>query len=280
MDDVVEQIPSSVARWVAAMLCFLYGFAKINGSQFTVLESELSRPMGEVSGFWLTWHYFGFSPVYGAFLALVQIVSGVLLLVPRTALLGAVIMLPVVVNILLVDVLYGVDIGGTLAAVALLVCLSIVIAPFVTRLRSAVVLGTLPGRLSHRATVGVVAAVSVAFVFTWWVANVNNRVPTQIDGVWAVAVAPGNGSNDLLWDRVFFERNRAHLVVFRGTGRRDEQHHFEVDPTGVVRIWRDWLRKGPLVMQGRVLSNAEIELTFTENPTSGPLRLRRVERAP
>ena len=149
MDNVAERAPSSAPRWVAALLCFLYGFAKINGSQFTVLDSELARPMGEVTGFWLTWHYFGFSPVYGTFLALVQIVSGVLLLVPRTALLGAVVLLPVAVNILLVDILYGVDIGGTLAALGLLVCVFMIAAPFASRLRSAVVLDTLPRRPSR-----------------------------------------------------------------------------------------------------------------------------------
>ena len=54
-----ERKPSPVARWVAATICILYGFAKINGSQFTVLDSELTKPLGDVSGFWLTW-YFGY----------------------------------------------------------------------------------------------------------------------------------------------------------------------------------------------------------------------------
>ena len=43
-----------VARWLAAVVMIAYGFAKLNGSQFTVLDSELSKPMNEVSGFWLT----------------------------------------------------------------------------------------------------------------------------------------------------------------------------------------------------------------------------------
>jgi hypothetical protein len=215
------------------LLCFLYGFAKINGSQFTVLDSELARPMGEVTGFWLTWHYFGFSPVYGTFLALVQIVCGVLLLAPRTALLGAVVLLPFAVNILLVDIFYGVDIGGTLAALALLVCVSSIAAPFASRLRSAVVLDTLPRRPSRSSLVGLVLAVPAAFALTWWVANFNK-----------------------------------------------ERHHFEVDSSGVVRVWRDWLRKGPLIMQGRLLSETEIELKSPESPSRGSLLLRRSERAP
>ena len=101
-----------VPRWIAAALCFVYGFAKINGSQFTILDSELTRPLGEVSGFWLTWYYFGYSPVYGTFLALAQIGAGILIIVPRTALAGALLLLPMVANILLIDLFYGIDPGG------------------------------------------------------------------------------------------------------------------------------------------------------------------------
>jgi hypothetical protein len=50
-----------MVRWVAGALCILYGFAKLNGSQFAVLDSEMTKPLGQVSGFWLTWYYFGYS---------------------------------------------------------------------------------------------------------------------------------------------------------------------------------------------------------------------------
>lgn len=85
-----------VARWLAAVVMIAYGFAKLTGSQFTVLDSELTRPMGEVSGFWLTWYYFGFSSIYGTIIALVEIGGGLLLIWPRTSLLGALVLLPVV----------------------------------------------------------------------------------------------------------------------------------------------------------------------------------------
>jgi len=50
-----------------------------------------------------------------------QIIGGILLVVPRTALAGALLLLPIVTNIVLIDVFYGVDLGGTVAAVVLLV---------------------------------------------------------------------------------------------------------------------------------------------------------------
>jgi len=77
----------TIVRYGAALVLLVYGFAKINGSQFTILDSELDKPLGQVSGFWLTWYYFGFSKFYGNFLALAQIGGAVLLTFPRTTLL-------------------------------------------------------------------------------------------------------------------------------------------------------------------------------------------------
>ena len=71
-----------------------------------MLDSELTKPLGQVSGFWLTWYYFGYSAVYGTLIALLQVAAGVLLIVPRTALLGALLLLPIATNIVLIDVFY------------------------------------------------------------------------------------------------------------------------------------------------------------------------------
>ncbi len=41
-------------RYFVAFVIIAYGWAKIMGSQFTILDSELDKPLGEISGFWLT----------------------------------------------------------------------------------------------------------------------------------------------------------------------------------------------------------------------------------
>jgi hypothetical protein len=81
----------SVAFWF-----LFYGFAKLWGAQFTVLDSELDKPMGQVSGFWLTWYYFGYSPLFGGVVALAQIGGAILLMFRRTTLLAACALIPVV----------------------------------------------------------------------------------------------------------------------------------------------------------------------------------------
>ena|ERR1035438_1263829 len=95
-----------LVRYAAALVILIYAFAKLNGSQFTILDSELDKPMGHVSGFWLTWYYFGFSPFYGTFLALVQIAGALFLTFRRTALLGACILAPMLANIILIDIFW------------------------------------------------------------------------------------------------------------------------------------------------------------------------------
>ena len=196
-----------VARWLAAVIMIAYGFAKLTGSQFTVLDSELTKPMGEVSGFWLTWHYFGYSSIYRTIIALVEIGGGLLLIWPRTSLLGALVLLPVVGNIILTDILFLV--GALPVSIAVLVCLLIILRPHARRLAEAVLLDFKPSRraVTLRAA-AVVAVLAGAWGFGYWAANHINREPTPIDGVWTV-------EDDGPLEQVFFEYNRAYMAVFR-----------------------------------------------------------------
>jgi hypothetical protein len=244
----------TVARYLVALVLFTYGFAKVNGSQFTVLDSELDRPMGEVSGFWLTWYYFGFSWGYGTLIALAQVGGAALLLWRRTALLGALVLLPVVGNIILVNVFYGIDGGALVVSVILLAGLAAVLSPYVPELVE--VLWTrrkaesAPRRQRIRVAKATVCTAMVAFTFgfTWWVANYNNIAPTPLDGAWTVA-QPAAGAREVP-QVVYFERNRAFMAVFR-YGDREETHHFEVNPRGRrISVFRDWLSKGPRLFEG------------------------------
>lgn len=268
----VESAPSPFARWFAAIICLFYGFAKVNGSQFTVLDSELARPMGEVSGFWLTWYYFSYSTTYGFILAAIQIVGAVLLVIPRTALLGALLLLPVVTNIVLIDIFYGVDLGATITAVILLCCVLAIVLPALPRLRAVVVPASLAARPSRVGAVALPVLMAAAFAFTSWVANSNNRSPTPLDGVWTVRQQTPAVTTP--WETVFFEYNRAYWVVFRGRGRSDAWHHFELDSAGTIRIWERWMAKGNLVMTGRRLASGEIRLVSTDSAARDTLWLQ------
>jgi hypothetical protein len=228
----------------------------------------MTKPMGEVSGFWLTWYYFGYSSTYGLLIALAQIGGGVLLAWPRTTLIGALVLVPVFVNILLINIFFGIGIGPTLVALIAVGCLAAVIAPHARRLRAALLLEGADSRIGLRA-----AALSLLLVgacsFTWWIANYNNISPTSIDGTWT---EQSNGASP--WRQVFFERNRAFWVTFRSAEGKDEIHHFEVDDAGVVRIWQTWLRKGELLMEGRIEGDGRLHLRPV-HASGSPLVLER-----
>ncbi len=97
-----------VAFYVAYMICN-YAFAKLLKTQFQPPAYILETPIGELNGFWLTWTYFGFSETFANILGWTQVLGSVLVLFRRTRLLGAFILIPVMVNICLIDHFYTIS---------------------------------------------------------------------------------------------------------------------------------------------------------------------------
>ena len=97
-------------RYFLATMILSYAFAKILGTQFTIQPSTYDQPIGSLSGFNLTWHYYGYSFWYGVVIAISQITSSLLLFFRKTTRIGIVLFLSFMVNILLVD--YAYDIHG------------------------------------------------------------------------------------------------------------------------------------------------------------------------
>jgi uncharacterized membrane protein YphA (DoxX/SURF4 family) len=87
---------------LGAMFC-MYGVAKLIGTQFIRSGAALDVPVGELSGFELTWVYFGYSPLFSDVIALGQISCGAMLFFDRTKRIGMLGLFPIVVNIVLVN---------------------------------------------------------------------------------------------------------------------------------------------------------------------------------
>ena len=259
MTETSPKLPRAVLRYTIALLLITYRFAKLNGSQFTILDSELDKPMGQVSGFWLTWYYFGYSKFYGNLIALAQVIGGVLLMFSRTTLLGSCLLIPIIANIILVDVFYAIDPGALLVAIFIEASLLIIITPHARELYDLFWVkqeSSTPTKRSPVATIGKyvvrVLLIVLPAVFTYWVANFNNRFPTPIDGTWdVVEVSPELESAGDVPAVLFFERNRAHLCVFKDRDGSYEGHHFEVNANDrTVGIWQQWLKKGTKIFDG------------------------------
>jgi uncharacterized membrane protein YphA (DoxX/SURF4 family) len=93
-------------RWVVGLAFVVYGTVKIAGYQFIYTHDwTVSGQMTD--GTTLVWVFFGYSPVYGRLIGLAELVPAVLLLIPRTATLGALILLPIIANITVMDFCFG-----------------------------------------------------------------------------------------------------------------------------------------------------------------------------
>jgi hypothetical protein len=261
----------TLSRYLAALLMLVYGFAKLNGAQFTILDSQLDKPMGEVSGFWLTWYYFGYSPVYGNLIAVAQILGGILLTFRKTALLGSCLLFPMVTNIILITLFYAIDPGAFLAAFAIEAALVIILVShkaelidlFWSRQNSLLPPAKVADATRYGKHVLRALMIVIPLLFTYWVANYNNRLPTPLDGVWEVVeVSPQVESATEVPAMIFFERNRAFLAVFKHRNGSYEDHHFEVvADTHTITIWQDWLQKGATVFDGNYeLSGTQLRL--------------------
>jgi hypothetical protein len=110
-------------RYLCAFLLYFYGMAKLTGHQLTVPPGMAQQPVGSLSGYWLTWYYYSYSHIYKDILGLIQITGASLLLFRKSTLLAAVMMTPLMVNILLVNIFYSITVGAEQTAAFILGCM-------------------------------------------------------------------------------------------------------------------------------------------------------------
>jgi hypothetical protein len=103
-------------RYLSAWLLFSYGLSKLAGVQFTLGPDIARRPIGSLSGFQLTWYYYSYSHVYATVLGLTQLAGAAMLLFRKTALLGAAVMVPVMANILMINLFFHIALGAACTA--------------------------------------------------------------------------------------------------------------------------------------------------------------------
>jgi hypothetical protein len=104
--------------WLAAGIAS-YGFAKILGTQFSGTNDIVVRDtrIGDLTGNYLTWYYFNFSHTFILIVGYLQIGGAFLLLFRRTTLLGTFILLPVLVNIVMINLFYGIPPAPTIISI-------------------------------------------------------------------------------------------------------------------------------------------------------------------
>lgn len=94
-----------ISRVLLAWTFLSYGTSKLFDEQFGLNESELATPIKDLSLFKISWYLFDQQP-FKAFIGISQVICGLLLLFNRTVIIGAFMFLPIVVNILVIDLSY------------------------------------------------------------------------------------------------------------------------------------------------------------------------------
>jgi len=126
-------------RYLLGSILFRYGMFKLIKGQFMYPhETKLEEPYGDMSPMGLLWTFMGYSTPYNVFAGAAEAGAGLLLLFRRTAPLGALLAVAVMVNVLMINFSY--DVSVKLGASSLLLMAAFLLAPDLRRLADLLVL--------------------------------------------------------------------------------------------------------------------------------------------
>lgn len=101
-------------RFWTAFFIFIYGIAKWKQFEGAKL---LEIAIKDATEFQIMWAFFGTTKIYPLVVGSIQVTGAFLLLFRKTKLLGAVLLTPVFINIILLDILYKINEGALLNAI-------------------------------------------------------------------------------------------------------------------------------------------------------------------
>ena len=106
----VKELVELVFRQCVFIILNIYAISKILGGQFYMkgkLPAEIAATtLGEASSFSLAWTFLGHSYVYILFIGISQLIGAWFLLWNKTKLIGLLLLIPIMINIILVDILF------------------------------------------------------------------------------------------------------------------------------------------------------------------------------
>ena len=108
-----------ICRYFICLLMLTYGLVKVFGGQFYTDYFWKELPLEKMDGMQLTWAYYNYSPFYETLLGLAEVLAGLLVFFRRTTRLGILLFIPLMLNIVIVNILY--KIGALGSAIPLLI---------------------------------------------------------------------------------------------------------------------------------------------------------------
>ena len=241
-----------LVRFALAAQMFYYGMAKVVPSQFPPPSLvTLVEPIGYLSPSDLLWAFIGSSTAYQVFTGMAEVAAGILLIVPRTATLGALIALIDMIQVFMLNMTY--DFGLKQISLHLILMSLFLLAPDLRRLVNVLLLDRPAGPPSHpplfRAAEANRVAVAAQIVFgvyllamftslgvRYYYAEGGPGAPkSPLYGIWNVDELSINGEirppvlydYDRRWRRVIFDR--PDVIVFQRTDDSFARYGVTVD---------------------------------------------------
>lgn len=133
MSESLTPFQKNLERAMRVYLFFsmsVYGWGKLAGDQFFLqgnVPADIARKtLVEATAHDIAWVFFGYSTLYLWFIGLSQALGAILLLFEKTKLLGVAVLIPILVNVIVVDVCYGVSPGPLMSAILYLLWVGVI----------------------------------------------------------------------------------------------------------------------------------------------------------
>jgi hypothetical protein len=111
--DRIEILENAFA-YIVVFAMFAYGIGKMVQFNGAV---PVNKTVSELTGQQLMWAFYGYSKPFVIVLGIMEIMGGFLMLIRRTRILGCFLITTILVNVILQDIFYGVNVGALRAAV-------------------------------------------------------------------------------------------------------------------------------------------------------------------
>ena len=265
-------------RYFLFFVFFDYAFAKLFGNQFSLPDFFGDMPLSDLNGFLLTWIFFSYSYVYGLLIAFSQFLGSILLIINRTKYIGALLLIPVISNIIFIDYCYEIGNDVKIISVFYLIVLLYVIHPVIGSLLK--LLLSKPGLVSKddlsiylnkkQVVIKIFTVLTLTFIcfYSNYITNVKYQFTTPIMGVWKTGNVYLNNklfnwdcSSDSIPKKIYFEKGGSCFIKYSITDhygnyqtKADSIYIFDGNDSGLNFSGKFKINDSLLVLSG-VLEN-------------------------
>lgn len=111
--DKVEIIENAFT-YIVVFAMFVYGIGKIVQFQNA---GDSHKTVSELTGMQLMWAFYGYSFAYIITLGILEVTGGILMLIKKTRIIGCLFVSAILINIILQDIYFSVNVGALKAAI-------------------------------------------------------------------------------------------------------------------------------------------------------------------